>query len=304
MDNKTKEQGQMLDCHADASNDEKVHHILSLSGGSQSDLTHSKTHHILSLSGGKDSTALAFFMKENNPEIFEQMELVFCDTECELPEIYEYLNKIEVFLNKKITRLKPERSFDHLMAIYKYFPSPIKRWCTVELKAKPFEKYISNFLKQNSGNIIKLYIGIRADELRRAKYNKYNNIRIQEIYPFVDNFLNHNDIMEVLNKSGIGLPDYYKWATRSGCYFCPYQSKLTWLNLQKHHPDLFYKAKKYEDIKNLANKQNFKKVGFNLDMTLEEMILPENKKQIIEDFERKSYLKPKQKISNRLTDLF
>ena len=62
-----------------------------------------KEYHILSLSGGKDSTALAFFMKENMPEIFEKTELVFCDTECELPELYDYLNKIEIFLNKKIT---------------------------------------------------------------------------------------------------------------------------------------------------------------------------------------------------------
>ena len=40
-------------------------------------------YHILSLSGGKDSTALAFFMKENKPEIFKKIELVFCDTECD-----------------------------------------------------------------------------------------------------------------------------------------------------------------------------------------------------------------------------
>ena len=61
-----------------------------------------KEYHILSLSGGKDSTALAFFMKENMPEIFKKLELVFYDTGCDLPETYDYLNKIEVFLKKKI----------------------------------------------------------------------------------------------------------------------------------------------------------------------------------------------------------
>ena len=44
-----------------------------------------KEYHILSLSGGKDSTAPAFFMKENMPEIFEKLELVFSDTKCDLP---------------------------------------------------------------------------------------------------------------------------------------------------------------------------------------------------------------------------
>ncbi len=46
-----------------------------------------KTYHILSLSGGKDSTALAFFMKENMPDVFEKLELVFCDTECEITRL-------------------------------------------------------------------------------------------------------------------------------------------------------------------------------------------------------------------------
>ena len=70
-----------------------------------------KEYHILSLSGGKDSTALAFFMKENMPEIFEKTELVFYDTGCDLPETYDYLNKIEVFLRKKIVRVKQSSPF-------------------------------------------------------------------------------------------------------------------------------------------------------------------------------------------------
>ena len=84
-----------------------------------------KGYHILSLSGGKDSTALAFFMKENMPEIFEKLELVFYDTECDLPETYDYLNKIEVFLGKKITRIKPLYNFEQLFNIYGILPSEL-----------------------------------------------------------------------------------------------------------------------------------------------------------------------------------
>jgi hypothetical protein len=40
---------------------------------------------------------------------------VFCDTEQELPETYDYLNKVEVFLDKEITKIKPYKGFDHLM---------------------------------------------------------------------------------------------------------------------------------------------------------------------------------------------
>ena len=52
-----------------------------------------KEYHVLSLSGGKDSTALAFFIRDNMPEIHEQIEYVFYDTGCDLPETYDYLDK-------------------------------------------------------------------------------------------------------------------------------------------------------------------------------------------------------------------
>ena len=88
-----------------------------------------------------------------------------------------------------------------------------------------------------------------------------------------------NDIENILRITGINLPKYYEWSNRSGCYFCPFQTKRNWLNLYKNHPDLFFKAKSYEDERNKNPK--FKKVGWNLDMTLEEMIKPENMKKIL-----------------------
>ena len=96
-----------------------------------------KTRHILSLSGGKDSTALAVHMRDRVPE----MEYVFCDTGKELPETYDYLNKVEAFLGKPIVRLNSDYSFDHwLEANSGFLPTARMRWCTKVLKLKPFEK--------------------------------------------------------------------------------------------------------------------------------------------------------------------
>src|SRR5574344_2173209 len=124
----------------------KKYHILSLSGGKERQGCTNKQHeyHILSLSGGKDSTALAFFIKENMPEIHEKIEYVFADTEHEIPETYDYLNKIELFTDKKITRLKPYKSFDDLLIAYKFLPSHYRRWCTILLKTKTFRKYMQD----------------------------------------------------------------------------------------------------------------------------------------------------------------
>ena len=102
-----------------------------------------QARHILSLSGGKDSTALAVYMKDRNPD----MEYIFCDTGKELPETYEYLNKIEALLGKKIERLNSDYSFDHWIKVYSGFlPSAQMRWCTKELKLKPFERFCGDDL--------------------------------------------------------------------------------------------------------------------------------------------------------------
>ena len=66
-----------------------------------------KIRHILGLSGGKDSSALAIYMRDKVPE----MEYAFCDTGKELPETYEFIDRLEAFLGKKINRLNADREF-------------------------------------------------------------------------------------------------------------------------------------------------------------------------------------------------
>ena len=54
------------------------------------------------------------------------------------------------------------------------------------------------------------------------------------------------DILRLLEESGIGLPDYYRWRSRSGCFFCFFQRKYEWVKLAEEHPDLFAQAVDYE----------------------------------------------------------
>lgn len=192
--------------------------------------------HILGLSGGKDSTALAIYMRDRVPE----MEYVFCDTQKELPETYEYLDRIEAYLGKPITRLNDKRGFDHWLQVYgNYLPSSRMRWCTKMLKLKPFEEYVGE-------DRVLSYIGIRADEDRDGYISRKANIH--PVYPFKEAGITEADVRRILETSGLGLPAYYEWRTRSGCYFCFFQRKAEWVGLLEKHPDLFDKAKAYEKI--------------------------------------------------------
>lgn len=192
--------------------------------------------HILGLSGGKDSSALAVYMKDRVPE----MEYVFCDTQMELPETYDYIDKLEAFLGKPIARLNPERGFDHWLRVYgNYLPSSQMRWCTRQLKLKPLEQYVGD-------DPVISYVGIRADEEREGYISTKPNIRA--VFPFKEDGITKTDVLRLLNEAGLGLPSYYSWRTRSGCYFCFFQRKNEWAGLLKHHPDLFELAKGYEKV--------------------------------------------------------
>ena len=195
-----------------------------------------RVRHILSLSGGKDSSALAAFMKGKVPE----MEYVFCDTQKELPETYEYLERLQAYLGKPIVRLNATRGFDHWLQVYgNYLPSGRMRWCTRMLKLKPFEEYVGD-------DTVMSYIGIRADENREGYISTKPNITA--VYPFKEAGIIEADVYRILAEAGLGMPSYYDWRTRSGCYFCFFQRKAEWVGLKERHPDLYEKAKAYEKI--------------------------------------------------------
>lgn len=227
-------------------------------------MSEKKVRHILSLSGGKDSSALAVYMRDRVPE----MEYAFCDTKKELPETYEYLAKLEAFLGKPIVRLNADRGFDHWLQVYGgYLPSSRMRWCTRQLKLKPFERYVGE-------DEVVSYVGIRADEDREGYISTKPNIKAR--FPFKEDGITHADVLRILDEAGLGLPEYYKWRTRSGCYFCFFQRKSEWAGLLEHHPKYFAEAKKYEKI----DPETGERYTWSQGESLEELARPERLVQI------------------------
>lgn len=201
-----------------------------------------KVKHVLGLSGGKDSAALAIYMRDTYPEL--DIEYFFTDTGKELPEVYDYFNKLEAYLGKEIVRLNDDKGFDYWLKQFNNFlPSAQQRWCTIQMKLKPFEDWVKPLLAE--GYEIISYVGIRADEPYRDGYvptEKFLKVRM----PFAEDGLNKQDVLNILNNTGLGLPKYYEWRSRSGCTFCFYQRKIEWVKLKERHPKAFEEAKRYE----------------------------------------------------------
>ena len=198
--------------------------------------------HVLGLSGGRDSAALAVYMRQHHPEL--EIEYFFTDTGKELPEVYEFLGRLEGFLGQEIRKLNPDRDFDFWLKQYRDFlPSPQTRWCTRQLKLRPFERWLRPMLED--GTTVYSYVAIRSDEEYRAGYaSKHDNLVIK--LPFKDAGIDKPGVLEILDGSGLGLPRYYEWRTRSGCTFCFFQQKIEWVRLREQHPEAFKEAKAYE----------------------------------------------------------
>ena len=215
--------------------------------------------HIVSFSGGKDSTALGIYLLEKYPQL--NLEFLFCDTGAELEETYEFIDRFEAIFGVKVKKLnaldhlgikrKGNRTpFDVYLREYYggYLPSPQARWCTRVLKIQPFEREIGSDKAYS-------YIGIRADE-RRIGYQQQKPVVLSEapnilpVYPFKEDGIGLSQVKSILEDSGLGLPSYYKWRSRSGCYFCFYQQIGEWQGLKEYHPVLFDKAKAYEKNEN------------------------------------------------------
>ena len=197
---------------------------------------------VLGLSGGRDSAALAVYMRQNYPEY--NIDYFFTDTGKELPEVYEFLVKLEGFLGKPILRLNPDRDFDFWLKQFNNFlPSPQTRWCTRQLKIRPFERWLRPLL--NDGATIYSYVAIRSDEEYREGYSsKHGNLIVK--LPFKEAGIDKAGVLEILEAAGLGLPKYYAWRTRSGCTFCFFQQKIEWVRLKEQHPLAFEEAKAYE----------------------------------------------------------
>ena len=248
--------------------------------------------HVLGLSGGRDSAALAIYMRQNRPEL--DIDYFFTDTGKELPEVYEFLVKLEGFLGKPILRLNPDRDFDFWLKQYNNFlPSPLTRWCTRQLKIRPFEQWIEPMLED--GVNVYSYVAIRSDEEYREGYSaKKDNLTV--LLPFKDAGIDKGGVLDILDGAGLGLPSYYEWRTRSGCTFCFFQQKIEWVRLKDRHPDFFEEAKGYEKTAVDGGSPFTWSEG----ESLSELERPERIQQITEDHERRLQRLQSKRIINPL----
>ncbi len=210
-----------------------------------------KAKNIVNFSGGKDSTAMLIRMLEENMQVDE---IIFCKVMAtpiiggELPEMYEYIDKINNYIklryNKEIKVIEQEKSFEDYFYTEKIrgknkgkiygFPAIMKSWCNSRLKANILNQYL-----KKQGNYIS-YIGIAADEKKRLKRLSENECSMLEKWEMTE-----KDCFEFLKERNLENP-LYKRRERLGCWFCPKQRIGTLEILKNEYPELWEKLLQWQ----------------------------------------------------------
>ena len=225
--------------------------------------------HIVAYSGGKDSSAMLLRMIELDMQIDK---IVFADTTLEFPEMYKYINKIEKHIGRKITRVRPKKSFYHWFygkftrgkhkGRIRGFPYVVTHgYCCRELKIYPMRD-----LQPTKDNIV--YLGIAKGEEKRIQKNP--NLK----YPLLDWGWTEEKCLQYLKDKGLENP-LYKHFKRTGCWLCPKQSQKSLKSLYLHYPAMWKHLKKLE---------HDSPHGFHPDYTLVELENKWNNKKLTEYF--------------------
>ena len=159
-------------------------------------------------------------------------------------EVDEFLGRLEGFLGNPILRLNPDRDFDFWLRQYNNFlPSPQSRWCTRQMKLRPFETWIRRAL--DAGTRVFSYVAIRADEDYREGYtSKFDNLTVR--LPFKTAGVDKARVLDILDAAGLGLSESTILGARVQDARLLLSAENRMGEADDEHPEAFEEAKRYE----------------------------------------------------------
>lgn len=216
----------------------------------------------ISLGAGVQSTTL--YLMAVRGEIGPKPDAaIFADTQAEPPWVYEHLDRLErdhgasLPIHRVTIGDIVEFSF-RKGGEGRRSPRPpvflrgkdgkagmMPRQCTQTFKVEPFERAAKNLLglkprQRFAGRYtVEVWIGISTDEAHRMKPARTQGFVSR--WPLIERRMSRGDCMNWLRRSAFDVPG------KSACYFCPFHSNRTWLNLKRNAPETFELAAIYDD---------------------------------------------------------
>ncbi len=186
----------------------------------------------MSMGAGVQTTALLLM----DPERYDY--IVFADTGDEKAETYWYIeNYLKPFCkawNLPWITVKHKHGYSLMdwCIKRKILPIRTRRWCTVDFKVKPINRFIRS-LGATKKNPVYQDIGISLDESHRANFAKNGPKYVKIDYPLIDQKITRRQCYEIIEAHGFPIP------AKSGCDFCMFQKRSEIRKLAGEKPERF-----------------------------------------------------------------
>lgn len=206
------------------------------------------------LSGGRDSTAMVVRWLELGNKIDH---IIFCNTHYEFDEMYEYINKLDKYLqdkfNMQITRLDSGDKIKEYAFIkpitkgeredrFRGLPITLGRdYCTRETKINPTTRFIKERSPNKFNNVA--LIGYTYNEVENGRNSNLDYATAR--YPLHEWKWNEAEVEAYLRDKGIANPLYERFS-RTGCFLCPKQSLKSLYQVYKYYNDKWEIMKQWE----------------------------------------------------------
>ena len=216
----------------------------------------------LSFGGGVQTTALLILGYRGKVKFDE---VIFADTGAERPDTYRYIDRYVrplcsemqipftvVTMDRKITDARSGEdmrvnSLRDYCRLTRRTPSTYNRWCTGYSKIAPIRSYIKEMqAKRVYSKPATSLIGISTDERHRAKgkdgrWKQPHYTEFMNDYPLLKLGISRRGCHDIIREFGWSEP------SKSGCYFCPFQSGKEWQKLYIENEELFWDAVEIEE---------------------------------------------------------
>lgn len=186
--------------------------------------------HVVAISGGKDSTALALWLRENEPRDY----IYICTpTGNELPEWFAHMRDLSERLGQTIIPVMGG-TLKGIIQSQKMIPSFHARFCTRMLKIEPFAAWL---MKHTPATV---YVGLRADEEERegGDYKRLPDVTMR--FPLREIGWGVGNVWSYLEQRGAQIPER---TDRAWCFF---QRLGEWWTLWRTAPEIYAEAEAIE----------------------------------------------------------
>lgn len=192
---------------------------------------------VVGFSGGVTSAWCAGWALRTYPR--EEVVLLWHDTKEEHPDTYRFLHAMAAALGMPITERSDGRSVTELFRDEGFLGNNQNAMCSRILKVEPGAKFIREL--QAEGHEVVKVIGFSRNEpdrvQRSAAYGMRDGYEVR--FPLIEETVTKQQATDWVIAQGVKPSAMYCWAEHANCVGCVKGGRAYWLQVHKHHPDVF-----------------------------------------------------------------